>query len=151
VRPRSKTVLVVDDDPIVRAFVTDLVDSSLCARVVPCSNGRKAWELCQDSSGIDLIVSDVEMPGMNGLELLSLVKTHQPNTSCILISGDHTYKYMALDLGADAFFSKPFKVGELIRTIRFCLARFHKNITSQVYVPAVERKRSVVTTLPPAA
>ncbi len=148
-RPRTKTVVVVDDDPIVLAFVADLIDSSVNAKVYPFSNGRKAWEFCRQTGMVDLVVSDVEMPEMNGLELLSLVKTGYPDTSCILVSGDQTYRYMALDLGADAFFSKPFKIKELIYTVRFFLARFHRNITSKVYVPSISRRPVLAVT--PAA
>lgn len=149
VRPRSKIVLVVDDDPVMLESVTELMDLSLNAKVISCSDGREAWELCQEIGHIDLIISDIEMPRMNGLELLSLIKIHQPNTSCILVSGDHTYKYMALDMGADAFFPKPFKIGQLIHTARFCLAKFHKNIVSQVYVPAAGKR--AFATLSPVA
>ncbi len=83
-------------------------------RVLEAANGREAFELIKREK-IDLVLSDVRMPGGDGIELLHNIKTRQkPLPAVILITGyaDITLEE-AFDAGADAVFSKPFDRNEL--------------------------------------
>jgi DNA-binding response OmpR family regulator len=72
---------------------------------------------------IDLILSDVNMDGMNGFELLRVLKNHNNNTPVILMSGSVVIqKEIVLELGAAAFMTKPFHLTDLLRQIQLCIS-----------------------------
>jgi DNA-binding response OmpR family regulator len=71
----------------------------------------------------DVILCDVNMEGMDGFQLVRLLKNQNDNTPVILISGrDVIQNEKALELGATAFMSKPFRLAELLRQIELCVS-----------------------------
>jgi len=81
-------VLFVDDEPaILRAIKRTLQNVPL--EVLTASDGRAALTLL-DERRIDVLVSDIDMPGMNGLELLALARRHHPTTLRMLLTGQST-------------------------------------------------------------
>jgi CheY-like chemotaxis protein len=82
------TVLVVEDDPIVRAFAVELFHD-LGWRVVDAYNAANALKALEGDPAIDLMFIDVRMPGeLNGLELAKQVRAVRPGLKIILTSGD---------------------------------------------------------------
>ncbi len=108
-------ILLVDDEPEVR----EMACSALEMRgyiVTLCSNGQEALDHYRaNSESIDLVVSDVVMPEMNGRELLENLQQVDPDVKVILMSGycTETTASTLLDEGASAFLSKPFSLDEL--------------------------------------
>ena len=101
-------VLLVDDQPEVRRVVRrHLVRARYV--VVEAWNGRIAIDLAREAS-FDLVISDVRMPDMSGLELLSALQEHDPDLPVVLASGslDPQALREARELGAFAFLDKPF-------------------------------------------
>jgi DNA-binding response OmpR family regulator len=80
--------------------------------------------LAQDNFALaDLILCDVNMEGMDGFQLVILLKNLNNNTPVILMSGSLlVQEETALELGAAAFMSKPFRLNELLRQIEVCIA-----------------------------
>ena len=109
--------LIVDDSSAVRAFVRASLEESGFARVDEAETGFEALRLLAANS-FDVVIVDVNMPDINGLELLAFMKKspRQQSARRILIStqagGPDTER--AAQLGADAFLAKPFEVGELL-------------------------------------
>jgi CheY-like chemotaxis protein len=107
----SPLVLVVDDSPSIRRHNVRLIESHRC-RVITANDGAEALELLLSGQfEPDLIISDVEMPNLDGWELLEYVKTdenfgHIPVVMVTSLSGEEHLK-RADDLGADAFLAKP--------------------------------------------
>lgn len=108
-------------------------DASLCGalRQILVSHGfdvstyRCAEDfLAQDSQAMtDLILSDVNMEGMDGFELLRVLKAQNNSPPVILMSGSCVIqKERVLELGAAAFMTKPFHLAELLREVQLCLS-----------------------------
>jgi two-component system, response regulator PdtaR len=109
------TVLVVDDNPILRLTLAQEI-SEAGFKVREAATADEAETVLQTGAAIDLIVTDVEMPGSHdGLALAMFVRSHYPNTPVIVVSGKAPQTRVASV--ADAFFSKPYDVGSLIRRV----------------------------------
>jgi two-component system response regulator VicR len=87
--------------------------------VTTAENGKEAWELFKKQE-FNLLVLDIMMPYLTGLELLQKVKEVQPNTPVIILStlGQEDTVLKAFELGADDFMTKPFSPNELIVRIK---------------------------------
>ena len=109
-------VLLVEDEFLIRMLVADeLRDEGY--QVIEASNAHEALEVL---GGVvpDAIISDVRMPGsIDGMDLLAVVRKSFPNLPMILVSG-HAYPEDALAAGATRFMAKPFRLGEVVDTIR---------------------------------
>ena len=117
------TLLVADDDPGLRESLERTL-SREGYRVVLASDGRAALERVQ-SGGIDLIVTDLKMPGLTGLELLRAAKTIAPDVDVILLTAFGTVEeaVKAMKDGAYDFLTKPFRREQLIKLIDKALER----------------------------
>src|SRR5205085_11707788 len=102
----ARRILVVDDDEsITNVFSAFLNDNYICATAA--SSDEALLELAQDRYG--LVVSDIQMPGRNGVELLREIRIRYPDTAVIMISGiDRPQRIRdALQLGAVDYLVKP--------------------------------------------
>lgn len=112
------TILVVDDEELLRnALVFQFKREGF--QVMSASNGKEAFEIIKNHK-IDAVVSDVQMPGGNGIDLLKDVKDYNseiPVLVFITAFADIT-DAQAYDLGADAIFTKPFDKKQLVKTIK---------------------------------
>ncbi len=108
--------LIVDDSSAVRAFVRASLEDADFARVEEAETGFEALQLLA-SNAFDVVIVDVNMPDINGLELLAFMKKspRQQGARKILISTqvDGSDSKRGIELGADAFLEKPFEVDEL--------------------------------------
>lgn len=118
--PRSpRTVLVVDDDPEVRESLCDLLTVAFPG--VACKAAASAEEgLRLLAGGADVVVSDISLPGMDGLQFLAAVRRTAPATPCMAMTG-----FPELDAAIEAvndahiesFFTKPLDPELVVRTI----------------------------------
>lgn len=107
-------MMVVDDTEIFREFVVDMMEFFLNRKVVSFENGRDAWEYLQENE-FDIIISDIDMPQMNGLELLEKVRSNFPDITFICMSADSGHIPEATRLGADHFLTKPVPLDRFVR------------------------------------
>ncbi len=117
---RKARVLVVDDEiEIVRALQRSLTGHGY--EVLVAGKGEQALEIIEQSSP-DLMLLDLALPGMNGLEVCQQVRK-QSDLPIIVISvkNKERDKVLALDLGADDYISKPFGINEVLARIRVAL------------------------------
>ncbi|RMF51179.1 MAG: DNA-binding response regulator [Anaerolineae bacterium] len=116
------TVLVVDDEKSLREFVRRNLEVRQF-EVLTASNGLEALALFQQRL-IDLVILDVMMPYMDGLETIRRIR-QQSLTPIIVLSalGEESDKIQALNLGADDYLTKPFGVGELLARVQAVLRR----------------------------
>ena len=114
-------VAAVDDDFRVRESIASLVESAGYTPLVYSS----AEEFLESGtlSATGCMITDVRMPGMDGLELQRRVRLERPELAVILISAhyDEATRQRALAQGAAGFLSKPFDVAELLGTIELAL------------------------------
>ncbi|HVA24945.1 MAG TPA: response regulator transcription factor [Chloroflexota bacterium] len=115
-------VVVIDDEPNLIKFVSQ----NLRARgydVVDASNGLAGVERVNEYQP-DLVILDINMPGMDGLEACGYIR--QTSDAAIIMltaSGNQGDKIRALDTGADDYLTKPFAIGELMARVRAVLRR----------------------------
>lgn len=110
---QGKTLLIVDDEPDLRGpLVTEF--ESLGCRVFEAANGRQAFEIIRREK-IDAVVSDIRMPGGDGVELLRNIKTlHHDFPVVMLITGfSDLSREEAYDLGAEVILAKPFNLDDI--------------------------------------
>jgi two-component system KDP operon response regulator KdpE len=118
---RSRILVVDDETQITRVLKTAL--SSQGYEVKSASDGQSALNLALDWIP-DLIVTDLSMPGMTGIELCRLVRERSQVPIIVLsVRGEEKTKIEALDSGADDYVTKPFSVNELLARVRANLRR----------------------------
>ncbi len=118
---RSRILVVDDETQITRVLKTAL--SSQGYEVKSASDGESALNLVLDWIP-DLIVTDLSMPGMTGIELCRLVRERSQVPMIVLsVRGEEKTKIEALDAGADDYVTKPFSVSELLARVRANLRR----------------------------
>jgi len=107
-------VLIVDDDAGVRDVCTSLLHA-LGYRAEVASSGSKAIEtIAQDGTALQLVLLDLDMPGMSGEQVLRAVKASQPWLRVLMMSGSPRADLRrCLAAGADAVLQKPFGLREL--------------------------------------
>ena len=114
-RPR---ILVVDDNPHARkalaAFLTTL---SWCREVYQSTNGMDALEKVNNEIP-DLVLMDVQMPAMDGLEATRIIKKRWPAIKVVILTIYAEYRPQAQQAGADAFLVKGCSMDEMSSTIR---------------------------------
>ncbi len=118
------TVLLTDDEKAVTdALLTNIPWTSLGVEtVLTASDGAEAWHLIR-SRQIDLLITDIKMPHMDGLELLKKIRSDSLDIHCILLTafGEFDYAMQALKLGVDNYLMKPLQFDELTGTIETAL------------------------------
>jgi CheY-like chemotaxis protein len=115
------TVLLVDDEPGVRFALTEVLHDR-GYRVVSASSGAEALAALE---GVDVVVTDLSMPGMDGLELVSRIAARAPWLPVILLTahGSENLVRIASSRGACGCLSKPFDIDEIARMVECALAR----------------------------
>lgn len=121
-RLKEASILVVDDEPMLRELISFWF-ADVAGSVCTAENGAQALELL-GTNKIDLIVTDIRMPVLDGIGLLKKVKASGLHTpSVIFISGFTDIDAReAYELGAEAFLEKPFEYEDLINSAKRALA-----------------------------
>jgi putative nucleotidyltransferase with HDIG domain len=109
----KKNIMIVDDEPDLLDLLVDLFSDK--HQVVQATDGQQALEMFT-AGRYDLVISDIRMPKMSGVELLKAIKS-KGATPVILMTGfsELLETQSAYDLGADEFISKPFKPDDLVK------------------------------------
>ncbi|MGZ4462367.1 MAG: response regulator transcription factor, partial [Gaiellaceae bacterium] len=117
-----KTVLVVDDEPIVRDVVVRYLERD-GFRTLTAADGETARRLGEDESP-SLVVLDVMLPGIDGLSLCRWIRARSDLPVILLTArGEEADRIVGLELGADDYVTKPFSPRELAARVRTVLRR----------------------------
>lgn len=121
--------ILVDDEDIIREGISKFIDwTSLGLELVgQAANGREAVELVKMMAP-EVIVTDVKMPMMSGIELLALAKDQKPDCVVIMISSYDQFEYaqQSLNLGAYAYLLKPIDTDKLIQLLKEAVLKIQK-------------------------
>ena len=118
---QPKTILVVDDDRSIRHLLSEQL-KALGYRCATVSNGQEALaRLAQQ--GVGLVLLDISMPGMSGLDVLRRVRADHPRTRVIMLTAlaDSSLATQALRLGADDYMTKPYTLKQLTSRVERAL------------------------------
>jgi signal transduction histidine kinase/ligand-binding sensor domain-containing protein/DNA-binding response OmpR family regulator len=147
----SFKLLLVEDNPDIRFYLKDNLSADY--KVFEAANGDKAWEIIPDLQP-DLIVCDIMMPGMDGIELCKRIKTdsrtsHIPVILLTARTSDQ-HRYEGFETGADDYITKPFnfellqlRIAKLIEQRKHARKQFQKNFDinpSEINITSLDEK-----------
>ena len=115
----GETVLVVEDEPVVRAVILEMLGEQ-GYRTLEAVEGKAALQILRSNQRIDLLVTDVGLPGMNGRQLADQAREMRPGLKVLFITGYAESVAMAdgfLQPGMEMI-TKPFDLGNLSRRVR---------------------------------
>jgi len=114
---RDQRILVVDDSEAVRSFIAGLLRCEGYAVSEAC-DGEEALRRVREEP-FDVVVTDFQMPGLNGLEMMAQMREQDDQTPVIIVSGLETdLSRLAVELGAYAWMSKPLSSHMLLDIVR---------------------------------
>jgi two-component system, OmpR family, phosphate regulon response regulator PhoB len=122
--PMAEKILVVEDEALIRDMVTvALGDEGY--EMMAVADGRSGWELLKDNSSFDLVILDLMLPQINGLDLCRLLRQSNNMVPVLMLSarGTETDRVVGLEIGADDYLTKPFGMRELIARCRALIRR----------------------------
>jgi two-component system, NtrC family, response regulator HydG len=110
-------VLLVDDDDGVRFTLSEVL-AEADVDVLEAKDGEEGWQLFQ-SEEVDLVITDLRMPKVDGMELLERIMREQPGTKVVMTTahGSESHAVQAMKLGAYDYFSKPFDVDDVTAVV----------------------------------
>jgi two-component system, chemotaxis family, sensor histidine kinase and response regulator PixL len=133
----SHTLLVVDDSSSLRKTIK-LSLQKISSQILEAENGLKGLSTLQKAENVSLVVCDVEMPHMNGFQFLKAVGQNPKlaHIPIVILTSRNTeqFRTQAKELGAAAFFIKPYNEGEFLKTINDLLARHSSQSVKQEVV-----------------
>lgn len=115
---KEVSVVVVDDDQMMRSLMSGILRSEEYHVVGEAASSATALKMCQEARPA-LILLDINLPDMSGLELLSSLKQIEPAPKIVMVSGEATLDRVkeALTKGAAGFVVKPFNAAKLLAAV----------------------------------
>ncbi len=136
-------VLVVDDNPEITAFVCDILHARY--RCLIAADGKSGLDLCFKQTP-DLVISDVMMPGMDGLEMCRQIRKHMPTSiiPVILLTArdDKETELASIQLNIDAFIPKPFEPDILLSRIEQ-LIRKNRKMEEKIRIESLSEPKEI--------
>ena len=117
----GKKILLVDDAAFMRMMIKNTLAQNGYTDIIEASDGLEALEKCL-SENPDLVLMDITMPNLDGIEALRKLKEVQPSTRVVMCSalGQEKMVLEAIKLGAEDFIVKPFKPERIMKTVNKC-------------------------------
>jgi two-component system, cell cycle sensor histidine kinase and response regulator CckA len=116
-RGNGETVLIVEDDQVVLQAVSAMVDG-IGYDVIEAEDGREALAVLDSDVKIDILLTDVVMPGINGVELVRKASQSHPDLPVVMMTGHTLNEEEAIEEQADAFLNKPLSLAELATALK---------------------------------
>jgi CheY-like chemotaxis protein len=124
-------ILLIDDDPNVLSMVGEAL-THFGLKVHPFAEGNRALRLLEDpdSPQFDLVITDINMAGMDGFDVINRVKSTKPGLPVIVMTGQATLDFAirAMRMGASNLFQKPLTIRELVNSV-FHLVDLHRELS----------------------
>ncbi|GAB6038312.1 response regulator [Fundidesulfovibrio butyratiphilus] len=113
----TPVILLADDEPELADVCREAL-SGITDRILVANDGMRAYDMLREG-GVDLLLSDLRMPGMGGMELLSRIRSTGVDTDVIVLTGYGTLENAVecVKLGAVNYLLKPFRIGELLGAV----------------------------------
>jgi two-component system chemotaxis response regulator CheY len=116
-------IAVIDNDLLVRDFIVTVLMYCVNRDVLSFDNGLAAWRYIEANESPDMIISEIDVPGLNGFELMAKFKEKSPDKKCLLMSDNPANEQLARNSGADAFLAKPVSVNDLFDVVQTFVVR----------------------------
>jgi two-component system phosphate regulon sensor histidine kinase PhoR len=146
----KERILVADDDPNILEFCLHLLETE-GYQVTVASDGYKAIEVARQRS-FDLLLTDIRMPGIEGLEAAQVIRGFQPELVCVVMTGFGTMEdaIEAIKLGFSLFVEKPFAAQDLLQAVNFALEKERlrrENARLSALIPLFELNKTLMSTV----
>ena len=121
-KDKNNKILLVEDNSCLREIVCQILTDDY--RITEAESGEEAIEALQ-SKDFDLVITDLNMGEVNGIQVLKKAKELNPETMVIIMTANHdvTYYHEALGLDACGYLLKPFKLTDLLERVSQCLRK----------------------------
>ena len=127
----SYTILYVEDDPLLR-FQTLLHLEPIIPNIVSATNGQEGLDIfkkhlnSEKLNSINLIITDIEMPNQNGLDMLVKIKEISPYIPIIIVSAHNQTEYFlkAIEIGIEGFILKPYTIKEIVTILSKTIKKY---------------------------
>ena len=127
-------ILIADDEKLIRAGIRKILSDSLGETVsfLEAKNGSEAFEICQNELP-DVMITDIRMPGMDGVALMKTVSKLAQKPAIIVLSGfdDFSYAKAAIENGAISYILKPVDGQELLQVVEKALGEVRRDVQKQ--------------------
>lgn len=138
-------ILIVDDE----TFIRDILSRWLSDNGYECvtANDGSSALACIENSQFELVLLDILMPGMSGMDLLTIIKSTCPDVAVIMVTAvdDRPTAILSLELGAYGYIVKPFEKNEILINVAGALDRRRLNALQADYERTLEREVSAKT------
>ena len=111
-------IAVVDHERLTREFVVNVMMYSVNREVLAFEDAAGIMAFFNSGQSADLVITDVYLPDMSGLDLLKSIKKSSPHTFVIAMSANPADEKPSAELGADAFLAKPFVLQDLFAIVQ---------------------------------
>lgn len=122
----NHTVLIAEDDPMNYKYLSLILEKRTGIKIVWAKDGREAYEKIINLSAIDVVLLDLQLPELNGMDVLIQVKKAIPKLPIIMQTANSLNNEEAecFAAGCDAFFTKPLFVDKLFEFMDFCIKEY---------------------------
>jgi DNA-binding NtrC family response regulator len=120
-KPKAR-ILIVDDETDLRTLLRHILTAQ-GYQITDAEDGEEAIELIKKQK-FDIALLDIQMPNINGIQVLKYIKEHSPQTKAVMLTGyaDLKHAMEAKEFGARDFIGKPYKLEDVLSTIEHILA-----------------------------
>ena len=121
VKAKEPNILLIDDEELTLELIKHMLAEINVGEVLMSSNGARALKVLQKTPGhYDLVISDWEMPGMNGLDFLRAFRQFDKQTPVLMVTGNTQREFVmeAIKAGVNDFLGKPFTARDLLGKVR---------------------------------
>ena len=117
----GKKIMLVDDAAFMRMMIKNTLTQNGYTEIIEAKDGVEAVQMYADEKP-DLVIMDITMPNMDGIEALRTIKSSNPESRVVMCSalGQEKMVLEAIKLGAEDFIVKPFKPERIMKTIDKC-------------------------------
>lgn len=114
----DKKIMIVDDAAFMRMTIKNCLSKAGYSNIVEAGDGQQAIDIYENEKP-DLVIMDITMPNLDGIQALQAIKTSDPNAKVVMCSamGQESMVVDAIHLGALDFIVKPFKPDRILQTV----------------------------------
>lgn len=117
--PHSNRWLVVDDDPAILSLMAQVLSDLASGEVIACKDAQEAFRTFATTPDVyELLITDFDMPGLDGFDLAALVRQLRPQLPILLVSGHPFSPSEIARAGIDVWLPKPFLIEDLVTALR---------------------------------
>ena len=114
-------ILIVDDSAVNRNILRNILEKEGYDDIAEAEDGDEGLDEYLDKLP-DIVILDISMPGISGIELLKHIKAHDPGARVIMLSADGQQKVKdeAASYGANEYITKPYQISEIMNAVKRC-------------------------------